>query len=137
MSFEFPFQYADVEGIGRLFYPIVVASLKTTEGWREFEFLVDTGADVTTVPSHLLPILGLSTSQLHKNTTFGVGGYSIKTWEFKIPLQLGTKELFIHCSAVETRIDSMPLLLGKKDILEKAFSLTLDTKNHKTVLSTN
>jgi len=54
MSLEFPFEYADIEGLGRLFYPIIKANLKTINGWQEFEFLVDTGADITTVPSHLL-----------------------------------------------------------------------------------
>ena len=57
MSLEFPFEYATIAGVGRLFYPIVYIELKTAFGWQEFAFLVDTGADITTVPAHILPVL--------------------------------------------------------------------------------
>lgn len=88
MSFEFPFEYADIEGMGRLFYPIVRVELRTTEGWRPFEFLVDTGADVTTVPIHLLPLLGIQKRNLKSGETLGVGGIVVKTWEFSFPIKI-------------------------------------------------
>ena len=34
---EFPFEYADVEGLGRLFYTIVQAEIKTVFGWKRFD----------------------------------------------------------------------------------------------------
>ncbi len=137
MFFEFPFEYADVAGLGRLFYPIVTAYLKTIDGWREFEFLVDTGADVTTVPSHILPVLGLQKDHLVVSKTLGVGGISIKTWEFQTLVKIGRKELLIRCNAVDSRYDSMPLLLGRKDIFEEQFNLVLDSQRKLTVLSDN
>ena len=137
MFLEFPFEYAYIKGLGRLFYPIVKLDLKTINGWREFEFLVDTGADITTVPSHLLPVLGLKKSRLHANNTSGVGGISIKSWDFKMPIKLGNKELLIACSAVDTKEDSMPLLLGRKDVFESHYNLLLDSKQKITVISEN
>ena len=137
MFLEFPFEYADIEGLGRLFYPIVKVQLKTIVGWREFGFLVDTGADVTTIPSHLLPVLGLNKTLLNRDTTLGVGGVSVKTWEFQMPIKLGEKELLIHCSAVETKSDSVPLLLGRKDIFEKKYNLLIDSQRNITVISEN
>lgn len=137
MFLEFPFEYAEIEGLGRLFYPIVKAQLKTVVGWREFEFLVDTGADVTTVPSHILPVLGIKKNQLSMNTTLGVGGISVKVWEFQAPLRFGNKEILIHCSAVETEDNSMPLLLGRKDIFEEKFNLLLDSQKKLTIISQN
>lgn len=137
MSLKFPFEYAEIKGLGRLFYPMVKVQLKTTIGWREFEFLVDTGADITTVPSHLLPVLGLNKTKLAINTTLGVGGISIKTWEFQIPIKLDDKETVIRCSAVEIRDDSMPLLLGRKDIFEEKYNLFLDSQRKLTVISEN
>lgn len=136
-SLAFPFEYADIEGLGRLFYPIIRVELKTINGWREFEFLVDTGADITTVPSHLLPVLGIKKSKLSVSNTTGVGGILVKAWEFQIPIRLGTKEISIHCSAVETVSDSMPLLLGRKDIFEAKYNLLLDSKRKITVISAN
>ncbi len=137
MSFEFPFEYADIEGIGPLFYPIIRAQLKTTDGWREFEFLVDTGADITTVPSHILPVLGLKKNQLSANKMLGVGGFSLATWELQTSIRIGNEELSIHCNAVDSRHDSMPLLLGRKDIFEDVFTLIVDSKQKVTVLSKN
>lgn len=137
MSLEFPFEYADITGLGKLFYPIIRAQLKTVIGWREFEFLVDTGADVTTVPSHLLSVLGFKKNQLPVNTTFGVGGFSIKTWEFQTYLRMGNRDIFIHCNAVESKHDSMPLLLGRKDIFEEQFNLLLDSRRKVTEISPN
>ena len=137
MFFEFPFEYSDVEGLGRLFYPIITLNLKTTDGWREFEFLVDTGADVTTVPSHLLPVLGFQKDRLGVSKTLSVGGISIKTWEFQAFVKIGRKELLIHFNAVDSQYDSMPLLLGRKDIFEEQFNLVLDSQRKLTMLREN
>ena len=137
MSLEFPFEYAQIEGLGRLFYPTVILKLKTTAGWRDFSFLVDTGADITTIPTHLLPVLGIDKDDLKKSKTLGVGGFSVVTFDFKMPLMIGKKELKVRASAVEVRGSSMPLLLGRKDIFENKFSLKIDSKRKVTALVAN
>lgn len=137
MSLEFPFEYAEIERLGSLFYPIVYLELKTINGWQQFSFLVDTGADITTVPSHLLPVLGIDESKLPVSHTLGVGGYSVKTWEFKLPIKIGKTELLVTATAVGAKNDSMPLLLGRKDIFEEKFNVMLDSRRKVTVISEN
>lgn len=137
MSLEFPFEYAETEWLGTLFYPIVYLELKTVDGWRQFSFLVDTGADITTVPSHLLPVLGFDESKLAVGHTLGVDGYSVKTWEFRLPIKIGKTELLVAASAVGTKDDTIPLLLGRKDIFEEKFNLILDSRRKITVISEN
>ena len=137
MSLKFPFEYAEIEGLGKLFYPMVRFELKTIYGWKEFEFLVDTGADVTTVPSHILPILGIKKSQLKVGTTLGVGGIKVKTWEFKLPIKIGGTEVLVAATAVDVEEISMPLLLGRKDIFEERFNLLLDSKSKIVVIEEN
>lgn len=137
MSLEFPFEYAEVEGLGRLFYPVIVCQLRTTRGWHDFEFLVDTGADLTTLPAPILPILGFEKSKLRTGYTFGVGDIRVKTWEFSLPVKMGEVEFSIRASAVETRGEVTPLLLGRKDIFEERFSLTLDSQKKTTILKLN
>lgn len=137
MSFEFPFEYATIEGVGRLFYPIVRVELRTTEGWRPFEFLVDTGADMTTVPTHILPLLGIQKRNFKSSETLGVGGIVVKTWEFSLPIKIGNREIIVAASAVEVKNDALPLLLGRKDVFEDAFNLLLDSKRKMTILSEN
>ena len=66
MSLIFPFVYAEVESLGQLFYPFVRVSLKTIYNWQEFDFLVDTGADVTTLPKTTLSVLGIDEGSLKR-----------------------------------------------------------------------
>ncbi|HTK03306.1 MAG TPA: retropepsin-like aspartic protease [Alphaproteobacteria bacterium] len=137
MFLKFPFEYAEIEGIGRLFYPIVKLGIKTIYGYKEFEFLVDTGADITTVPAHILPALGIYKKDLKTNWTLGVGGIKVKTHEFRLPIKFGTLEMSIKATAVEMDGNSMPLLLGRKDVLESVFSLELNSKDKVVILRKN
>lgn len=137
MSFVFPFVYADVEGLGTLFYPFVRVSLKTTYGWQEFDFLVDTGADVTTLPRTMLSILGVDARSLKKQRTQGVGGVWVETFEIVIPFCIGDEKFSIHASITNTKEESLPFLLGRKDVFERRFSLTIDSKKKVTILKKN
>jgi len=137
MFLKFPFEYAKIEGLGRLFYPIAKLDLKTIYGYREFDFLVDTGADVTTLPVHILPVLGIEKDKCKVSYTFGVGGIKIKTYEFLLPIKFGRLELSITASAVDAGANSMPLLLGRKDIFENRFNLTLDSKQKMVIIKKN
>ena len=137
MSFEFPFEYADVEGLGTLFYPMVRMDLQTISGWKPFEFLVDTGADMTTVPLSLLSVLGVMTNNLTQTKTFGVGGIAVKTWSFTLPIRLGPSTWRIQANAVETTENGMPFLLGRKDVFESRYSLLLDSQRKVTIITLN
>ena len=137
MSLVFPFVYAEVESLGKLFYPFVRVSLKTIYDWQEFDFLVDTGADVTTLPKTIMPVLGLSENSLKRQKTQGVGGIWVETFETTLPIKLGDDEFLIHASIVNTEEDGLPFLLGRKDIFEKRFSLEIDSKNKLTKLNKN
>lgn len=137
MSLEFPFVYANVESLGKLFYPIIRASVKTAYGWQEFDFLVDTGADVTTLPFSILPILDLGNKPLKKQRTQGVGGIWVETFEIILSIQIGSEELTIRASVVNSKEEALPLLLGKKDIFENKFSLEIDSKKKVTIIKKN
>lgn len=137
MSLEFPFEYADVEGLGRLFYPVVRLQIKTTSGWREFKFLVDTGADVTSIPLEVLSLIGVDHTKLPVSKTFGVGGCFIKTYDFELNLMIGTVEILVRASAIDNEGKTIPFLLGRKDIFESIFSLQLDSKRKVTIISNN
>lgn len=137
MYLEFPFEYARIKGIGRLFYPVAVVQLKTVVGWKDFEFLVDTGADMTTIPSRFLEALGLVKGNLKESKSWGVGNISVKTWDFKVPMRIGDTELMVQASAVDAEKDSTALLLGRKDIFEDKFSLVVDSKRKVTIFRKN
>lgn len=137
MYLKYPFEYAEIEGLGKLFYPIVSVGLKTIYGYRKFDFLVDTGADVTTLPSSTLPYLGIDKNKLKISNTLGVGGIKVKTYEFILPVRFGKIELKIGATAVDADESTIPLLLGRKDIFESEFNLIIDSKRKITVLEKN
>lgn len=137
MSLSFPFKYFQVEGLGKLFYPIISLELKTTAGYREFKFLVDTGADVTTIHTDVLPLLGISEGQLKQNFLHGVGGIPIKTYDLLLDIKMGDIPLTIHATAAKTKYPYTPLLLGRKDIFEKSFNLLIDSQKQSTIISSN
>ncbi|MBI3576929.1 retroviral-like aspartic protease [Candidatus Gottesmanbacteria bacterium] len=137
MLFEFPFEYADVEELGRLFYPMVRVELRTISGWKPFEFLIDTGADMTTVPVSLLSLLGITIQETKPTKTLGVGGIMIKSWNFSLPIRLGTTPWRVQANAIETKEHGVPFLLGRKDIFESRCNLTLDSKRKVTMITLN
>ena len=137
MSLIFPFVYAEVESLGKLFYPFVRVSLKTIYKWQEFEFLVDTGADVTTLPKTMLTVLGINERSLKRQKTQGVGGVWVETFEIILPIRIESDEFLIHASITNTEEEGLPFLLGRKDIFEKRFSLTIDSKRKLTILKKN
>lgn len=134
-SLEFPFYFAEVEQLGKLFYPIVQIDLKTLFGWQKFDFLVDTGADVTTLPFSFARTLGIDITKLAKSSTQGVGGIIVTTWNLSIPIQIGKDGFTIHASIVKG--NTIPPLLGKKDIFDKRYSLTVDSKKCLTIILKN
>jgi hypothetical protein len=135
MLSKFPYVYAEVERFGRLFYPVITLDVETIFGWKKFDFLVDTGADATTFPATILPYLGIEKTKLKKSKTLGVGGISVITYDAKIKIKILDKIVNIESSITFDR--GTPFLLGRKDIFEEKFNLTLDSKNKQTIISEN
>lgn len=131
MSIEFPFLYFNVRGLGRIFRPVVPVSLKTVEGWRVFNFLADTGADLTVLPRRFLDILGVGASDCQKGEAEGLGGHRSKTLEVKIPIRIKDYETAIRASIVED--NETPLLLGRLGLLDDQFSWLFDAEKKKIV----
>ena len=117
---EFPFRYVNFPLIGKVFYPYIAVYLKTIEGWKDFDFIVDTGADFTTLPRRAEEILGIDLSRCKESRAEGIGGVVIKTWETKIPIRIKDFELEVRCSITED--DKTPFLLGRIDLLDSRFS---------------
>lgn len=138
MFLEFPFEFVNVEGLGKLFYPLVRVEVDTIFGWKKFDFLVDTGADITTFSSAIVPFLGVDLNKLPKSTVTGVGGIEATVRETPVSVRLGNSVFEIKASITgDAEEKGSVFLLGKKDILEERFSLVLDSKRKVTILKKN
>jgi len=85
----------------------------------------------------MIPVLGINTKELKKQKTQGVGGIWVGTFKTSLPIRIGKEEFPIHVSITDTEEEGLPFLLGKKDIFEKRFSLTIDSKDKVTILKKN
>lgn len=128
---EFDWKYEMYVGYGKYFRPVIPVGINTTAGWVDLDFLVDTGADITMLPYDIAALVGIDLSKLKPTVMTGIGGFRVKTWKTKIPIRLKDWEFEITASISEE--NSTPLLLGRKDLLDKKISWIFDHKKEKII----
>lgn len=128
----FDWEYEEVGSYGKIFRPYVPVQLKTIEaGWKPFDFIVDSGADVTMLPYSMADILGLDLNEAEPGEATGIGGYRLETWQTKIPIRIQDWEFKV---AVTITSDNLtPLLLGRVGTLDRKFSWIFDHKKEQIV----
>ena len=118
---SFPFAYIHIPRIGRFFIPVVQIQLRTVVGLAKFNFIVDTGADFTTLPLFMAEKLGIDLDKCERSQAEGLGGHVVKTWLTKIELIMSTNSP-IKVRASITNENSTPFLLGRIDCLDVLYS---------------
>lgn len=121
-SLSFPFRYE-----GPSFVPLARIGLKTRDGEVDYDFLVDTGADFTTLPKYMAVRLGLDLNSLKRSSASGLGGYTVKTWLTKLDLILGDG-VTVNVKVSITNENSTPFLLGRADLLDVLYGWNFDAK---------
>lgn len=131
-NFSFSYRYFEIPPFGKIFYPYIAIGLKTVDkGFVDFEFIVDTGADLTTLPFFMAERLGLDLKKADKSKSCGIGGHIINTWITRIPIYFQRTEYFVRASI--TSDNDTPLLLGRIDLLDQVFSWNFDSLNKKII----
>lgn len=126
MSFVYPYQYERVDNL-LIPYPVVPVSLKTVRGLRAYSFIVDTGADTTTMPRFMMVLLGLKNTQLKTSLSQGIGEDIVKTKETAISIAIHGEQFQVLCSFTDN--DHTPFLLGKVGIFDK-YSICFNNEKH-------
>jgi predicted aspartyl protease len=133
-DFGFKFRYIEIPPLGRIFFPLIDISLKTVDkGLVNFEFIVDTGADLTTLPFYMAERLGLNLKKAQKSQSQGIGGFLLDTWIVELPIYIKNLEFNIRASI--TSDNQTPFLLGRVDLLDKIFSWNFDSRKKKIIFS--
>ncbi len=130
-SFRFPYQFIQID-IGKIPYPVVPVVTANGKKLLKYDFIVDTGADVTTLPKYIAEELGIDLSKLQSGNSQGIGEGLIKTWETKVKIRIGNVDFRIRCSFVSS--NKIPPLLGKIDIFDR-FNLYFDNDKEELVLT--
>jgi len=125
---KFPLLFKKIN-FGKIADPVVDLPIKTTSGWHRLEFLVDSGADATSLPLEIVEFIGAKIDKRKKTIMGGVGGRGIKAYPSKIKIKLGDQELEIRCYFIES--DVIPLL-GRTDFWDQ-FNLVFDNQKQEIV----
>lgn len=109
--------------------PQVVLEVNTPSGYKDVPFLLDSGADCTSLPIHpYLDILGAKLNFKEKTLVGGVEGKGVAAYPTKLKFKLGKIEFLLPCYFIASKADP---LLGRLDFWNK-FSIIFDNKKKQT-----
>ena len=120
MDFDLPFKETS---FGRLSDPQIPVEVQTRTGMREFQFLIDTGADFSLAPRLLAERIGLDWQRLPRASVRGVEQGGVPARFGRLPIRLGDIRLAIRCFFIDS--PTALAVLGRADFLDR-FILTID-----------
>lgn len=130
ISFSFPYEYKQIEE-GILPNPRITIELKGENGFFPVKFLVDTGADVTTLPLGVFsPFFHFKINIKDRITISGVEGKGIYAYPSPLTMRLKNNIFTVRSYFIESSIEP---LLGRLDFWN-LFSLTFDNHTKKTII---
>lgn len=130
MSISFPYQKKLLEG-GEVADPRVIVEAKTIFGFLKIKFLLDSGADVTTLPfAQYAELFHFKKDLKRKVSIGGIEGKGVAAYPFSLNVRFAKKQFVLRSYFVESKIDP---LLGRLD-LWNMFSICFDNKNRKTII---
>ncbi|MBU1134931.1 MAG: hypothetical protein KKG13_00250 [Nanoarchaeota archaeon] len=138
MSMTFKYKRIDrPEPLPPTISPMIPVTFKGSKGMIDAVCLLDSGADVSTIPRGLAEIIGLDLSG-EKEEIQGIGG-SIEAIVSRVLIIIQRKHEKYQISA-EVRVippqdneDKFPILIGRKDFFE-SFNITFKESNRKIIL---
>lgn len=126
---EFPYQSVLWRDFGEVFEPIVKIPLYyPNKGFQKEEFLLDSGAVVSSLTREKASELGFSLAKLPRSTFAGFGGTTSFAYKASIKILLGDKEITIP--VVFTESAGTKSILGRSGFFEN-YSVYFNSKSDK------
>lgn len=99
-----------------------------------FDFLVDTGADVSVAPRRVAQQVGLDWQALPEMTAVGIERGGVVGRLGGLPIRLAGVDFALRCLFLDVPLSRAPFLLGRADFLDR-FVLTLDASRGRIILT--
>ncbi len=131
MSIEFPLK-EEITPYGPLLTPLIRLSMSTIYGWQDGWFILDTGADFSTLPESMAPLLGVDLRGCAKEPVVGIEGHRISARVGSVTLLFGKEACVVRCHFLKS--EKTPYLLGRMDIFSR-FDIHFYNKNRKILFS--
>lgn len=125
-TLKFPYRKKEIN-LGVVVEPLIQASIKASYGWQPAWFLVDTGADTTTISAKFATQLGIRFDSREKTRLYGIGKQTTYGYPGKLTLKINGITFAARSYFLDS--DRNILLLGRMDLFDK-FSLLFDNKNN-------
>lgn len=129
--YTFPYATKQIEE-GKLIEPLVTLELQTRNGFLSIKFLVDSGADVTTLPyAPYASLFAYRKNPREKITVGGVEGRGVAAYPFLLTARIGRETISIRAFFIESNTEP---LLGRLDVWAR-FSISFDNKKLQTIFT--
>ncbi|MCX6816883.1 MAG: aspartyl protease family protein [Candidatus Beckwithbacteria bacterium] len=127
-----PYQQTLYKYFGATIDPKVTLPVKTIYGYKDFEFLIDSGAVVSALPQTLASDLGVSLEELPRITIEGFAGQKTFAYRGEFVIKIGKEEVVIPVVFSENPNSSN--ILGRIGFFEQ-FNVNFDANNQTIIIT--
>lgn len=127
-----PYQQTLYKHFGNAINPQVKIPVKTITGYKEVEFLIDSGAVVSALPKTMAEKLGVNLGELPRITIEGFAGQKTFAYRGEFVVMIGKKEVIIPVVFSENPQASN--ILGRIGFFDK-FNILFDAEDQSIIIS--
>ncbi len=120
-----PYQNTTYESFGLIYTPTVTLPVKTADSFKNYNFLVDTGAVVSALPAKESSVLGINLAFLPRIAVEGYGGQTSFTYQGSITVKIMEDIVILPC--VFSEVDEYNYILGRKGLVEN-YTITFNSQ---------
>ena len=131
MSIEFPLVNKRTS-FGVIPDSLIPVEVLTKFGYQSLEFALDTGADFTMLPNHMVKVSNVDLSTCPQSRSYGIEGDGVKVYASQIQIKIGQVELKVRCLFSER--ETTPYIPGRADVFSR-FNIVFDNRNKKIKLT--
>jgi len=127
-----PYQQTLYKHFGNAINPQIKLPVKTIKGYKEMEFLIDSGAVVSALPKTLAEDLGVELTELPRITIEGFAGQKTFAYRGEFVIKIGREEVPIP--VVFSENPQANNILGRIGFFDQ-FNITFDAKSQTITIS--
>jgi|GEM_PF-379678 hypothetical protein len=132
LEFRIPYKNTLYENFGFVQDPRVTIPLKTTSGYKDTTFLLDSGAVVSTMPLQVAHDTGVDLARAKRITLQGFSGVPSFAYLDEITVMIGDSEYVLPASFTES--SSTTHILGRKGLFDD-FTIKFDHEDRAIIIT--
>jgi hypothetical protein len=123
---SYPFRSVNMQGLGWVSEPIIDMKLKIGENYEDYEFLVDSGAAVSSMPYEMAEVLDYNLAFMPRLTFRGFGNTTSFAYQGDMVLNVGGQDLSVPVVFTESK--GSKFLLGRKGFFD-SYTIAFNHRN--------